>query len=294
MPWAPKLKGSIVIQLAVLNRKILSQTLAIHQKSSVQAYEFVEIFCGKAWVSRVMRCSGHTTAQMDILMSDADQLSSPQNPMDLLTPAGFLFFVWILLALERFGKNSLCQFEAHHFLSSGLTVLILQFRNWCISLDWLILRLALTCILNAKMDHHLCVLAMVCTTFVAINKGTNKREPWSPLGNTLVPSVAKGNILAARSPVAGFGREVLGCLSHTGFGGVNPQNPKMIPKVHIQSSCYFSVYRNMCINQHGPQIVLTWVDQWTWTHSHVISSPFFQLSTDSSSPQQKPQGLVGV
>ena len=75
-----------MIQLAVLNRKILSQTLAIHQKSSVQAYEFVEIFCGKAWVSRVMRCSGHTTAQMDILMSDADQLSSPQNPMDLLTP----------------------------------------------------------------------------------------------------------------------------------------------------------------------------------------------------------------
>ena len=66
------------------------------------------------------------------------------------------------------------------------------------------------------MDYNLCVLATVGTTFVAINKGINKREPWSPLGDTFVPSVAKGNILAARSPVAGFGREVLGCLSHTG------------------------------------------------------------------------------
>ena len=63
---------------------------------------------------------------------------------------------------------------------------------------------------------------MVCTTFVAINKGTNKREPWSPLGDLNVPSVVKGNLLAARSPVAGFGREVPGCLSHSGFGGVNP------------------------------------------------------------------------
>ncbi len=60
------------------------------------------------------------------------------------------------------------------------------------------------------MDDHLAVLAMVCTSFVAINKGTNKRETWSPLGDQNVPSVVRGNILASRSPVAGFGGESAG------------------------------------------------------------------------------------
>ena len=60
------------------------------------------------------------------------------------------------------------------------------------------------------MDDHLAVLAMVCTSFVAINKGTNKRETWSPLGDQNVPSVVRGNIFASRSPVAGFGGESAG------------------------------------------------------------------------------------
>ena len=60
------------------------------------------------------------------------------------------------------------------------------------------LRLALSTILNAKMDNNLCVLAMVCTSFVAINRGTNQRFPFAPLGVQSVPSVALGNILASR------------------------------------------------------------------------------------------------
>ncbi len=60
------------------------------------------------------------------------------------------------------------------------------------------LRLALATILNAKTDNNLCVLAMVCTSFVAINRGTNQRFPFAPLGAQSVPSVALGNLLASR------------------------------------------------------------------------------------------------
>ena len=60
----------------------------------MKAYDFIEVFCGHAWVSRVMRGAGRNTAQMDILMSTKSQLSSAQNPMDLRTDAGFLHLDW--------------------------------------------------------------------------------------------------------------------------------------------------------------------------------------------------------
>lgn len=61
-------------------------------------------------------------------------------------------------------------------------------------------RLALASILNGKMDNFLCVVAMVCSTYVTINKGTSKRYPWSPEGDTSIRSVVDGNLMANRRP----------------------------------------------------------------------------------------------
>lgn len=60
------------------------------------------------------------------------------------------------------------------------------------------LRLALATILNAKSDNCLLLLAMVCTSFVSINRGTNKRYPYCPLGDERFQSVRDGNLLASR------------------------------------------------------------------------------------------------
>lgn len=62
-----------------------------------QAYTFVELFAGAAWVSRCMRTGGHRTASMDILMGQAEQ--GKQNYFDLLTDSGFLF-----LGISLFGS----------------------------------------------------------------------------------------------------------------------------------------------------------------------------------------------
>lgn len=59
-------------------------------------------------------------------------------------------------------------------------------------------RLALTCILNGKTDNFLCLVGMVCSSFVTINKGTNKRYPYDALGDHAVSSVSQGNQLATR------------------------------------------------------------------------------------------------
>ena len=61
------------------------------------------------------------------------------------------------------------------------------------------LRLAMTCLLNAKPGDALCVIGIVCSSFVAVNAATHKRSPLFPLGDTSLPSVALGNLLVSRN-----------------------------------------------------------------------------------------------
>lgn len=60
------------------------------------------------------------------------------------------------------------------------------------------LRLALLTVLNLKMGCGLCVIGMVCSSFVSISIGTHYRAPWDPLGRSHIPMVATGNQLASR------------------------------------------------------------------------------------------------
>lgn len=57
-----------------------------------QAYSFIELFCGEAWVSKVMRAGGHCTASLDIRLGEA--LPGKQNAYDLLSDPGFAF-LWL-------------------------------------------------------------------------------------------------------------------------------------------------------------------------------------------------------
>ena len=60
------------------------------------------------------------------------------------------------------------------------------------------LRLALLTILNGKMGAFLCVIGLLCSSFVSIAAGTHCRTPTDPLGRVDIPSVAMGNQLASR------------------------------------------------------------------------------------------------
>lgn len=61
------------------------------------------------------------------------------------------------------------------------------------------LSLALLSVLNMKFDKSLCVIGLVCSSFVAINAATHRRSILSPLGDTERPHVRMGNILATRT-----------------------------------------------------------------------------------------------
>ena len=59
-------------------------------------------------------------------------------------------------------------------------------------------RLALVAILNCRMDGSLVLIGLLCSSFVAINRGTNRRFPFNPLGDTGVEGVRIGNLLTTR------------------------------------------------------------------------------------------------
>lgn len=134
---APKILSACVILLALCDNVVIFS----------EAYSFVELFAGEAWVSRVMRAGGHPTASLDINIGAP--LPNKQNAYDLLTDSGFL--------------------------------------------------LALVTVLNIKMDQSLVVIGLLCSSFVAINRGTNRRFPFAPLGDERMSGVQEGNCLTSRT-----------------------------------------------------------------------------------------------
>ena len=52
----------------------------------------MEVFSGAGWVSKAMRANGIPTASFDIKLGSAFE-EGKQNHMDLLSDAGFAFFI---------------------------------------------------------------------------------------------------------------------------------------------------------------------------------------------------------
>lgn len=50
-------------------------------------FRFIEVFAGQAEVTRMFRYAGLPAVKLDLLYMD--DIPGRQNPMDLLTPAGF-------------------------------------------------------------------------------------------------------------------------------------------------------------------------------------------------------------
>lgn len=67
---------------------------------TLQSYDFIEVFAGKALTSSVVRKSGRNTAALDIDYFDSATSSSEKkrsNYFDLMSSSGFLTFGWPLV-----------------------------------------------------------------------------------------------------------------------------------------------------------------------------------------------------
>lgn len=71
----------------------------LSKSAPAQSYDFAELFCGQAWVSRCMRTAGHRTAMLDISLGRPNDDLKKQDAMDLLSDSGFAFF-WVYIICD--------------------------------------------------------------------------------------------------------------------------------------------------------------------------------------------------
>ena len=73
-----------------------------------QKFDVVELFAGKAWVSRCMKQCGQSVASFDI--DFGEPLPGKQNAMDLLSDAGFAL-LW--LSFKAYMLYEVCCISVH-------------------------------------------------------------------------------------------------------------------------------------------------------------------------------------
>lgn len=71
-------------------------------------------------------------------------------------------------------------------------------------LDGVNLRLAIKLCLHGRLGEALYVVAVVCSSWSAVNKGTSQRDVLTPLGDPSITGVRAGNQMVSRLESLGF------------------------------------------------------------------------------------------
>lgn len=170
-----------------------------------QIYDAAEIFAGKGVLSRCLLAGGYATASLDILhftpwLAERTRMGRRKlckgNALDLTSPAGFGFLSFI----------------SWTWLPFCAVVSVKQRMNWNVFPWWVQPktytwkhhpcvvppRLLLSTILRSK-PSAVFTFGLVCSSFVAVSRGTTHRSFFLPLGDPTSKSVQLGNILCSRS-----------------------------------------------------------------------------------------------
>ena len=177
--------------------------------------DFLEFFAGHSNLTRSARRSGRVSARFDIKFGKKGSfmrikrrgLKKRSNYMDLLTPSGFLFLVFIgaymkmhksFLWIELASTCPTFSFEDTSKESSTLATL----------------RTAIVFILKGKPGFA-AWFAIKCSSFVAVNAGTSARTACSPVGFLGHASVRIANCLLERTDVHQHLQSVMRCLERS-------------------------------------------------------------------------------
>lgn len=83
----PRGKGLVCASRRVVSHAQTKPATEARVTQALQTYTVLELFCGTAWVSRMLKLAGHSVASFDILLGDP--LPGKQDAMNLLSDAGF-------------------------------------------------------------------------------------------------------------------------------------------------------------------------------------------------------------
>ena len=142
-------------------------------------FTFLEFYAGNSALTRCARRKGKVSARFDIKYHTGSGKAGRKkrtNFMDLLTPSGFLFLVFV-------------NFVSDYGACKNQPPIISA---------WLHIRLAIVFILKGK-PGFLAWFAIKCSSFVAVNAGTSGRTACSPVGFLEHVSVRIANTLLERT-----------------------------------------------------------------------------------------------
>ena len=214
----PCLTWSLIQAKAFLQIVVLVAFLDIPD-INFQDLDFVELFSGKARVSKLASWVGLNVRSFDLNYEPAagprgsfKRGSLRRSPMDLNGSAGFAKLGW---------SNKVCYTfccMCFWFGSSkplGIRINIQSTsqaingayshntrcsknQRWFNPENVMQLRLAVALCLCGRFAQALYIIAVVCSTWSSVNLGTSQRDILTPYGNCAVPSVNGANIMVAR------------------------------------------------------------------------------------------------
>ena len=152
-----------------------------------QELEVLELFAGKARLSRLAKSVGIPAQAHDLLYDPAWE-TKKKSAMNINEPSG-------LMLLRRYYSIELLFSEVVGSMVGWSLVFAFFFHGLGACYQ---LRLAILAVLHSKFDSLLALLGVKCSSWVQINTGTSDRDFLNPMGHVGLPSVDAANLMAAR------------------------------------------------------------------------------------------------
>lgn len=161
----------------------------------------LEFYAGFGNLSRVMKASGLRAGKFDLKYHVPHRRKKHMsNPMDILTPSGFLF---LGLLEKMFCFFSCVQVGIPKVYSIQCFVFFNIVKCWLVGVWINHIRLCLACILKCrKVGGFLAFFAIKCASWTAINAGASNRAPCASVGfDDAYQSVSQSNAMLERTLV---------------------------------------------------------------------------------------------
>ena len=159
----------------------------------------MELYAGAANVWRAVSQS-YPAVRADLTYASTSQPEFKQNPMDVLTSAGFAIPSCILMVMicESCLQCALILIQIKRSSKGYMYCkLCFLFNTNCKRLQTTI-RICIWLVLQCRHADFFGLLAIVCSSWVPINIATSKRSVALPEGNTALSYVANANCMCSR------------------------------------------------------------------------------------------------
>ena len=156
---------------------LMASWMSCPQLDRAPAVDMVELFAGTARCAKAARLCGKHAIALDL---EFDSKVRP-GAMNINSPSGYLLLSCLISIIL-----------VNHTVLICCNVFPAAFPNF---------RLAILCLLHGKRQELVVVIGLVCSTWVAISRGSTLRCWIHAMGDLNSPAVRASNLMTSRTPL---------------------------------------------------------------------------------------------